>query len=62
MLVGVVDLIIVTGLRPFKKPMKYYITLFNNCVIQTMVILVYYLNTIDENKLDKKYLIGTYIY
>ena len=35
--------------------MKFYITLFNVCVIEMMVILIYYLNTIDENDLDKKY-------
>ena len=55
-------MIIVIGLNPFKKTMKFYITLFNALVIQSMVILIYYLNTIDENKLESKYAIGTYIY
>ena len=43
---------IVIGLNPFKKTMKFYITLFNAIVIQTMVILIYYLNTIDDNELN----------
>ena len=59
---GIVDIIVVIGLNPFKKTMKFYITMFNNCVVLAMVTIIYYLNTIDENDLNKKYKIGTYIY
>ena len=30
---GVIEMIIVIGLNPFKKTMKFYITLFNAIVI-----------------------------
>ena len=42
--------------------MKFYITMFNNCVVLTMVLIIYYLNTVDENDLNKKYDIGTYVF
>lgn len=61
-LVCLLDIIIVIGLKPFKKAMKFYITMFNACVIQTLVTFIYYLNTVDENELELRYEIGGYIY
>ena len=58
----ITDILIVKGLNPFKKTMKFYITIFNNCMILSLVVIIYYLNTIDENNIDRKYEIGTYIF
>eukprot|EP00828_Plagiopyla_frontata_P047382 TRINITY_DN8738_c0_g1_i1.p2 TRINITY_DN8738_c0_g1~~TRINITY_DN8738_c0_g1_i1.p2 ORF type:complete len:213 (+),score=26.71 TRINITY_DN8738_c0_g1_i1:475-1113(+) len=60
--VVITDIIIVIGLNPFKKTMKFYITIFNNCMILSLVVIIYYLSIIDENNLDRKYEIGTYIF
>ena len=42
--------------------MKFYITIFNNIVIIVMAIMIYYLNSIEENNLNQKYEIGTYVF
>ena len=42
--------------------MKFYITMFNNIIIFIMIIVIYFLNTIDENNLNKRYDIGIYLF
>ena len=35
--------------------MKFYITMFNNLMIFLLIVIIYYLSTIDENNLTSRY-------